>query len=180
MPIRSRISRLVVLPAKAEDLDLAGGRLDQPFEDLDGRRLARAVGAEQAEALADGDLQVEAVDRVDGTVAAGILLSEVLDPDRPVAHERAVLRRMNHTSPVDKASMGLRVLYSDEPVRIRTSPEPTPSLPMRFERTRSSRGESSTDTRWRGSDLRRFVCTCRSREAGRPSWMRLWRVGPSR
>ena len=34
----------------------------QPLEDLDGRRLAGAVGAEQAEALAGADLEVEPVD----------------------------------------------------------------------------------------------------------------------
>ena len=51
-PIRSRIAASSVVPAPAEDLDLARGRPVQPFEDLDRRRLARAVGAEQAEALA--------------------------------------------------------------------------------------------------------------------------------
>ena len=44
---------LVGRPAQAEDLDVARGRLVQPLEDLDGRRLARAVGPEQPEALAD-------------------------------------------------------------------------------------------------------------------------------
>ena len=43
---------LVGRPVQPQDLDLARCRLIQAFEDLDGRRLARAVGAEQAEALA--------------------------------------------------------------------------------------------------------------------------------
>ena len=45
-------SGLAYAQLQAEDLDLARGRLVQPLEDLDGGRLARAVGAEQAEALA--------------------------------------------------------------------------------------------------------------------------------
>ena len=52
-------------PAQAEDFDLAGGGVEQAFEDLDGRRLAGAVRAEQAEALAALDRQVEAADRLD-------------------------------------------------------------------------------------------------------------------
>ena len=39
---------LVGRPAQAQDLDFARGRLIQPLEDLDGGRLARPVGAEQA------------------------------------------------------------------------------------------------------------------------------------
>ena len=54
---------VVAAPAQAEDLDLAGGRGEQPFEDLDRRGLAGAVGAEQAEALARLDGQVEAAQR---------------------------------------------------------------------------------------------------------------------
>ena len=46
---------LVLAPVQAEDLDLAGVGLGQPFEDLDGRRLAGAVRPEQAEAFAAGD-----------------------------------------------------------------------------------------------------------------------------
>ena len=77
-PIRSRIAVSSLGPAPAEDLDLAGGRAVEPFEDLDRRRLARAVGSEQAEALARGDFQVDPVDRVDRAVAAGVLLCEGL------------------------------------------------------------------------------------------------------
>ena len=61
------------------------GRIEA-LQDLDGRRLARAVGAEQAEALALPDLQIDPVDRVDRSVAAGVLLAEILDADRPLAH----------------------------------------------------------------------------------------------
>ena len=59
------LAQLAILPgapALAEQLDLALVGRGQPFEDLDGRRLAGAVGAEQAEALAAADLEIEAVD----------------------------------------------------------------------------------------------------------------------
>jgi hypothetical protein len=52
---------LVRAPAAPEDRYVARVRLRQAFEDLDRRRLAGAVGPEQAEALARTDLEVEAV-----------------------------------------------------------------------------------------------------------------------
>ena len=55
---RLRIGR----PAQPEHLDVAGVRLRQPFADLDGRGLAGAVRAEQAEALARAHLELDAVD----------------------------------------------------------------------------------------------------------------------
>ena len=54
---------------QAEHLDLARIGVEQAFEDLDGRRLAGAVRAEQAEALAARDLEIEAVDGDDVAVA---------------------------------------------------------------------------------------------------------------
>ena len=48
-------------PATPEHLDLAGVRREQALEDLDGRRLAGAVRAEQPEALAGTDLEIEAI-----------------------------------------------------------------------------------------------------------------------
>ena len=53
---------LVPVPAQSEQLDLAGIRRQQPFADLDRRRLAGAVRAEQTEAFAGGDDEVEPVD----------------------------------------------------------------------------------------------------------------------
>ena len=52
-------------------------RVAVALEDLDGRRLARAVGAEEAEHLAAGDVEVDPADRVD--VAVG--LAQVADED---------------------------------------------------------------------------------------------------
>ena len=68
MPIRSRSSRSSASPAPAEHLDLARVGRGQALADLDGRRLAGAVGPEQAEALAAADLEVEAVDGDDVAV----------------------------------------------------------------------------------------------------------------
>ena len=72
---------LVGRPAQAQDLDLARGRLVQPFEDLDGRRLARSVGAEQAEALAD-------------RISRSIPLTAWTGPSRPGYCLRSSLTRM--------------------------------------------------------------------------------------
>ena len=67
---------VAVAPAPAEHFDLAGGRLQQSFEDLDGGGLAGAVGAEQAEALAGLDGQIESANRLDGR-AARVVLDEL-------------------------------------------------------------------------------------------------------
>ncbi len=53
------------LRVDAEDADVAGAAPPIPLEDLDGRRLAGAVGTEQREDLAAGDGQVDAGDGVD-------------------------------------------------------------------------------------------------------------------
>ena len=58
----SRISTVVVLPAP--------------------------LGPKQAEALADVDLQVDAVDREDRAIAARVLLAQFLDANGPIAHGR--------------------------------------------------------------------------------------------
>jgi hypothetical protein len=49
-------------PVQAEHLDVAGIGGGQPLADLNGRRLAGPVRAQQAEALAAGDIEIEAVD----------------------------------------------------------------------------------------------------------------------
>ncbi len=61
--------RVLPPPVHTEDLDGAGGRVGQPFDDLDGGGLAGAVGSEEAEALADLDGQIEAAHRLDGRPA---------------------------------------------------------------------------------------------------------------
>jgi len=48
-----------------ENFDLAGIRGSKPFADFDRGRLAGAVGAEETEALASANLEVERVDRDD-------------------------------------------------------------------------------------------------------------------
>ena len=61
------------------------GRVES-FEDLDGRRLARAVRAEQAEALPAHDVEVEPVDGFD----VGVVLLQALAGDgQVVSHARA-------------------------------------------------------------------------------------------
>src|SRR4029434_10934922 len=63
--------RLIVsaIPMLAEDLDVPRIGRGEPLEDLDRRRLACAVGSEQAKALAAGDLEIEASDGNDIAVA---------------------------------------------------------------------------------------------------------------
>src|SRR6185503_9216223 len=56
---------IVAPPTRAEHFDLAGIRIEQPLENLDGRRLSRAVRTEQAEALARAHFEIQAVDRDD-------------------------------------------------------------------------------------------------------------------
>ena len=68
--MRWRSAFASLLPGAAEHLDLAGVAVDEPLADLDGRRLPRAVGAEEAEALPRADVEVEAIDRDD--VAIGL------------------------------------------------------------------------------------------------------------
>ena len=62
---------------EAHDRGFAGGRLGQAEEHQDGRRLARAVLAEQPEDLARVDLEVEPVDRGERAV----LLGQAARPD---------------------------------------------------------------------------------------------------
>ena len=69
MPSRCLQRAVVRAPAQAEHFDVARVRLEQPLEDLDGRRLAGAVRAEQAEALARPHLEVEARDGHDVAIA---------------------------------------------------------------------------------------------------------------
>src|SRR5207249_9883765 len=52
---------LIPCPPHSEHLDVARGGLQQAFEDLDGRRLPRAVRSQEAEALAATHRQVEPV-----------------------------------------------------------------------------------------------------------------------
>ena len=76
----------------AEDLDLARGRLREPGRAVDQRRLAGAVGAQQAEELARLDLERDSAQRLDpGRVA----LDEVLDVEGVVARPSSLLMAPN-------------------------------------------------------------------------------------
>ena len=61
MPSRSTQIVGVLLPRLAEYHDVARVPREQPFADLDGRGLAGAVRAEEAEAFAVANFEVEAV-----------------------------------------------------------------------------------------------------------------------
>src|SRR5450755_3741609 len=50
---------LVAVPCHAENFDLARGWLQKAFQDFDGRGLARPVRAQQPEALASLDSEIE-------------------------------------------------------------------------------------------------------------------------
>jgi MerR family transcriptional regulator, copper efflux regulator len=63
----------------AEDRDLAGAHADEVADRADERRLARAVGAEEPEERAVGDLDVEPVERDEAVVVA---LREPADRER--------------------------------------------------------------------------------------------------
>jgi len=68
-------------PALTEDLDLAGSCVEQPFEDFDRGGFACPVGAEQAEAFPPLDLQIEAVDRLDGRRLGGVAFAQISAED---------------------------------------------------------------------------------------------------
>ena len=64
IPMRSRRARSPRAGIAAQDGDVAGGGEPVALDDLDGRGLARAVGAEQAEDLAGADRQADVADGV--------------------------------------------------------------------------------------------------------------------
>ena len=73
---------VVMAPPPAQHLDVARGGGEQALQDFDRGRLARAVRAEQAEALAAADLEVEAVDRANRPGLRRIVLRERPAADR--------------------------------------------------------------------------------------------------
>ena len=77
MPSSSRSSRASDSQRRPSTSTLPGVGGEEAFADLDGGRLSGAVGAEQAEALAGRDLEVEAIDGDDIVVS----LPESLDPE---------------------------------------------------------------------------------------------------
>ena len=89
----------------AQDEHLAGVTLAVALENLDGGRLAGAVGAEQAEHLARADLQVDAAQRL----MRAVRLAQAGDADRDVGQTASSI---SWTSPGAKAISA--------PVRART------------------------------------------------------------
>ena len=67
-------------PVVAQHFDLAGRGLEQAFEDFDRRRLASAVGAQQAEALALLDRQIESAHRLHRRLAV-VSLHQIVAAD---------------------------------------------------------------------------------------------------
>src|SRR5262249_21723344 len=57
---------VVPAPMHPEHFDFAGCRVEQPFDYFNRRCLARAVGTQQAEALAAFDSEIQAADRLHG------------------------------------------------------------------------------------------------------------------
>jgi tumor protein p53-inducible protein 3 len=83
---------LMLLPREAENTDLASVRRVDPFEDLDRRRLARAVRPEQPEALPTTDLQIEAVDGLD----VRVMLAQPYAGNRQFRHARDTIALRIH------------------------------------------------------------------------------------
>ena len=67
---------VLLAPTEAQDFDVAGRGVEQPFEDLDRGGLAGAVGSEQAEALALLDSQIETAHGLDRRLAV-VALHEI-------------------------------------------------------------------------------------------------------
>jgi len=65
----------ILLQVKAEDFDAARAGRKQAGEHFDGRRFARAVGAEKTEELSRGHAEIDAVDSDQVSEAAGQTLS---------------------------------------------------------------------------------------------------------
>jgi hypothetical protein len=82
--VHSRVADLA-----AEDARAPGGRVDQAHEQLERRRLARAVGAEEAEDFAAPDAQREPVERAHPALAQEadlVVLRQFVDFDRRCHH----------------------------------------------------------------------------------------------
>jgi len=81
----------------ARHLRPAGGDRQQRRQHPHGGRLARPVGAEEAEDLAAGDLQVDAADGLDRALATAVVLDQALGANRrgPVVVHLAPARRLD-------------------------------------------------------------------------------------
>ena len=108
---------------EAIDRGRAFGRLDERREQPDGRRLARAVGAEQAEELASVDLEVDAADRP----AVAESPPEVDGAQRDRARGR--VRSGGHRRSLAGIAAGRRLTGTARPLAYRRKPRAIPSAP---------------------------------------------------
>jgi len=90
----------LALAVEAEDLAAPRCRTDEPQQKPDGRRLAGAVGSEEADDLSLEDLEVEVIEGRDGPVALG----EALRPDDRGDHWRLHLSRLRLYKRIDSYS----------------------------------------------------------------------------
>ena len=80
----------------AVDADLPARRVEQAREDLERRRLSRAVRAEEADALARRDVEVDAVDRRDRLrLASKQRAKSRRHPGRPLVHGEMLAQASN-------------------------------------------------------------------------------------
>ena len=84
MPASRERARVPAGDRLAADEDLAAGRLDHAGEDLDQRRLAGAVVADQADDLAAVDMKIDAAERIDAAVG----FRDVAKLDQALGHGR--------------------------------------------------------------------------------------------
>src|SRR6185437_16136708 len=101
---------VVLLPAQAEDFDFAGSGFEESLGDFEGGGLAGAVGAEQAEAFAALDVEIEAADRFDGRLA-GEGLGQVATADGRGHGEHCTIRSLPASGGVLGCGLGHSPTY---------------------------------------------------------------------
>ena len=120
-----------------EDQRLALGGEEQAEQQLDRGRLARAVGAEQAEDLAPMDLQVERLQRLDLRAAPEVAvdLGQVpgLDDDVTAHHEGALCKTRWTSRRTNNRREGVRLLARGPRSWVRGGPSDGPSRKMEDE-----------------------------------------------
>ena len=100
-----------------EHLNLAGAALAVALEDLDRRRLARSVGAEEREDLAARDLEIDAADGLEVTVG----LAQPADGYGQVAHPAMFARSAYSSSTSRCLTRSDDVVALRRPRRIRSA-----------------------------------------------------------
>ena len=118
IPARAFCSGVLPVMSSPREADPPGARPEDARDQIEGRRLARAVRANQADELALGDAEVDAVQRADAAEA----LAEFLDFKQSGVWREAIVRpwtgRAEFISP--SSALPLRKRCSSEGVRLRT------------------------------------------------------------